>query len=307
MPFDTPISAADASAQTSNFFRGLTQDKTLDPRVKAKMATQFFSNIEQIRKIRQQNELHPIRLAQEQTQLDAARFTLDRARKRAEEEEQVGTLAGELDDEITGILDDDQLAPEDRVAAIRRAGYEAHRRLPRGASQDATWIARKYAMAERAAAPVKPLGGLTPAQIGRAAQAGVPDDILDTGDPRLIGQAMDESLRMREAEKDQYEQNLKRTEQDERAYQSALSDITDIEFAESQDFDPKGNVIPDTSRFKKGDIVKARIKKALALSPDPELRKLSKSDDAKVLREAAMKAVSGPVRPAPRLQLPARP
>lgn len=305
--YDTPISAADASAQTSKFFRGLTADRNLDPRVKAKMATQFFSNVEQIRKIRQQNELYPLRLAQEQTQLDAARFALDQARKRADQEEQVGTLAGELDDEIAGILDDDRLAPEDRVSAIRRAGYEAHRRLPRGASQDASWIARKYAMAERAATPTRQFTGLTPSQLGRAAQAGVPDDILDTGDPRLIGRAMDEANRFREAEKEQYELGLKQDEQAVRAYQSALGDITDIEFADSQDFDAKGNVIPDTTRFKKGDIVKARIKKALALSPDPALHKLASSDDAKVLREAIMKAVSGPVSPAPRIQLPARP
>ena len=138
---------ADVAPQTTSFFRGLAADPVLDPAAKRKMATSFFKDVSQIRDIRQKNELFPLRKAQEEVQLETARFGLERARKRADDDDKLGSIGAEADDLTLGILDDPELLPEEKASAIQRAHFESLRKLPPSASGAASWLSRKFGAA----------------------------------------------------------------------------------------------------------------------------------------------------------------
>lgn len=299
---------ADVAPRTSSFFRGLATDQVLDPAAKRKMATSFFKDVSQIRDIRQRNELFPLRKAQEEVQLESARFGLERARKRADDEDKLGSIGTEADDLTLGILDDPELLPEEKASALQRAHFETLRRLPPSAAGAATWLSRKFGAAMGVVKP-QAQNDFTPAQIARFVADGGDPAVIETGDPLLIGQSMAEVATRKQAGIESAAK-AKAADIEQRreasSYLSALNSVTDIDFAVDED---TGKT--DETKFAKGDIVAPKIKRALALSPDPKIRAMVQAagNDAKKLREAYLKANESigtgpaPARPA----LPPRP
>jgi len=303
------ISYNDVAAQTSTFFRGLAGDKVIDPAEKSRLATSFFSDVSQIRKIRDQNAMVPLRMERERLALDEARFSMDRARKAAEQEDSFTALNAEVDGTLQGIMDDDVLTPEEKVQEIRRAEFEAQRRVPPSMSGGSSWLSRKFGTAIKATSPNT--SDLTPAQTIGLFQAGVPQEIIESGDPILIGRAAaDASQRaqMAKAQLEMQEDVDKEARSKAAAYESALLGISNIDYAiDPNKPDPTtGEPSIDKTRLKGGDVAVARLKRVLSQSPDPEIRKAAATDDVGKLREAYMKAMS-PGASSPSIVLPARP
>lgn len=303
------ISYGDVAAQTSNFFRGLASDEVIDPAEKSRLATSFFTDVSQIRKIRDQNAMVPLRMERERLALDEARFSMDRARKAAEQEDSFTALNSEVDGVLEGIMSDDVLTPEEKVQEIRRAEFEAQRRVPPSMTGGGTWLSRKFGTATKAVLP-SAASDLTPAQTIGLFQAGVPQEIIESGDPILIGRAAaDASQRaqMAKAQAEAQEGIDKEARSKAAAYESALLGISNIDYAtDPNNLDAAGNPAVDKTRLKGGDVAVARLKRVLSQSPNPEVRKAAASDDVGKLREAYMKAMS-PGTAAPALSLPARP
>lgn len=302
------ISYNDVAAQTSTFFRGLAGDKVIDPAEKSRLATSFFSDVSQIRKIRDQNAMVPLRMERERLALDEARFSMERARKAAEQEDSFTALNNEVDGVLQGIMDDDVLTPEEKVQEIRRAEFETQRRVPPSMSGGSSWLARKFGTAIKATSPNT--SDLTPAQTIGLFQAGVPQEIIESGDPILIGRAAAEASQRAQTAKDQAEMQEgvdKEARSKAAAYESALLGISNIDYAtDPNTLDVTGNPVVDKTRLKGGDVAVARLKRVLSQSPDPEVRKAAASDDVGKLREAYMKAMS-PGSSSPSIVLPARP
>jgi hypothetical protein len=296
----------DLAPQTTSFFRGLQQDRTLDPAAKRKIATSFFQDVSQIRKVREDNQLAPLRLQSAALGVESARFNLERARKQADMEDRVGSLAQEADDITVGILDDPELLPEEKAAAIQRAHFDTLSKLPPSASGSASWLSRKFGAA---LGVVKPQAqtDFTPSQIARFVADGGDPAVIETGDPVLIGRSMGEVAQRKQqvvdAETQAKAADVEQRRAD-RAFQEALNSVTDLDFAIDED---SGEV--DETRFKRGDIVIPKLKRALGLSPDPKIRALGAAagDDPKKLKAAAMKAYEVPTQPVVRATLPARP
>lgn len=299
---------ADIAPRTTSFFRGLASDPVLDPAAKRKLATSFFSDVSQIRDIRQKNELFPIRKAQEELQLESARFSLERARKQADDDDKLGSLGTEADYEMTGILDDPDLLPEEKAAALQRSHFETLRKLPPSAAGAASWLSRKFGAAMGVVKP-QAQNDFTPSQIARFVADGGDPAVIETGDPVLIGRSMaDVAERKKLGVAAEAEAKAREVEQrlENKSFLDALNSVTDIDFAVDED---TGKV--DETRFAKGDIQIPKIKRALALSPDPAIRKLAleAGDNAKKLRGAYLKANESLTAPAaaPRVVLPPRP
>jgi hypothetical protein len=296
----------DLAPQTTSFFRGLQGDRTLDPAAKRKIATSFFQDVSQIRKIRDDNQLAPLRLQSAALGVESARFNLDRARKQADMEDRVGSIGQEADDITMGILDDPDLLPEEKASAIQRAHFDTLRKLPPSASGSASWLSRKFGAAMGVVKP-QAQTDFTPSQIARFVADGGDPAVIETGDPVLIGRPMGEVAQRKQMAIDT-EAQTKAADVEQRradkAFQDALNSVTDLDFAVNED---TGAV--DESRFAKGDIVIPRLKRALGLSPDPKIRAmaLEAGDDPKKLKAAAMKAYEVPARPAAKANLPARP
>lgn len=307
MPPDENFSYSDDLApQTTSFFRGLQSDRVLDPAAKRALATSFFKDVSQIRDVRQKNELFPGRLAEQSLGLEAARFNLERARKQADVEDRVGALGAEADDMTVEILDDPDLLPEEKAAALQRAHFETLRKLPPSATGSASWLSRKFGAAMGVVKPQAQID-FTPSQIARFVADGGDPAVIETGDPVLIGRSMGEVATRKQQAVDAAAQ-AKATDSEQRradkTFQDALNSITDLDFAVDED---TGAV--DETRFAKGDIVIPRLKRALGLSPDPKIRALAveAGDDPKKLKAAAMKAYEVPIRPTAKANLPARP
>ena len=296
----------DLAPQTTSFFRGLQGDRTLDPAAKRKIATSFFQDVSQIRKIREDNQLAPLKLQAAALGVESARFNLDRARKQADLEDRVGSIGQEADDITMGILDDPDLLPEEKASAIQRAHFDTLRKLPPSASSSASWLSRKFGAAMGVVKP-QAQTDFTPSQIARFVADGGDPAVIETGDPILIGRSMGEVAQRKQQAIDT-EAQAKAADVEQRradkAFQDALNSVTDLDFAVNAD---TGAV--DESKFAKGDIVIPRLKRALGLSPDPKIRALAleAGDDPKKLKAAAMKAYEVPTRPAAKANLPARP
>lgn len=296
----------DLAPQTTSFFRGLQGDRTLDPAAKRKIATSFFQDVSQIRKIREDNQLAPLKLQAAALGVESARFNLDRARKQADLEDRVGSIGQEADDITMGILDDPDLLPEEKASAIQRAHFDTLRKLPPSASSSASWLSRKFGAAMGVVKP-QAQTDFTPSQIARFVADGGDPAVIETGDPILIGRSMGEVAQRKQQAIDT-EAQAKAADVEQRradkAFQDALNSVTDLDFAVNED---TGAV--DESKFAKGDIVIPRLKRALGLSPDPKIRALAleAGDDPKKLKAAAMKAYEVPTRPAAKANLPARP
>lgn len=296
----------DLAPQTTSFFRGLQGDRTLDPAAKRKIATSFFQDVSQIRKIREDNQLAPLKLQAAALGVESARFNLDRARKQADLEDRVGSIGQEADDITMGILDDPDLLPEEKASAIQRAHFDTLRKLPPSASSSASWLSRKFGAAMGVVKP-QAQTDFTPSQIARFVADGGDPAVIETGDPVLIGRSMGEVAQRKQQAIDA-EAQAKAADVEQRradkAFQDALNSVTDLDFAVNED---TGAV--DESKFAKGDIVIPRLKRALGLSPDPKIRALAleAGDDPKKLKAAAMKAYEVPTRPAAKANLPARP
>ena len=296
----------DLAPQTTSFFRGLQGDQTLDPAAKRKIATSFFQDVSQIRKIREDNQLAPLKLQAAALGVESARFNLDRARKQADLEDRVGSIGQEADDITMGILDDPDLLPEEKASAIQRAHFDTLRKLPPSASSSASWLSRKFGAAMGVVKP-QAQTDFTPSQIARFVADGGDPAVIETGDPVLIGRSMGEVAQRKQQAIDT-EAQAKAADVEQRradkAFQDALNSVTDLDFAVNED---TGAV--DESKFAKGDIVIPRLKRALGLSPDPKIRALAleAGDDPKKLKAAAMKAYEVPTRPAAKANLPARP
>lgn len=296
----------DIAPQTTSFFRGLQEDRTLDPAAKRKIATSFFQDVSQIRKAREDNQLAPLRLQSAALGVESARFNLDRARKQADLEDRVGSIGQEADDVTMGILDDPDLLPEEKASAIQRTHFDTLRKLPPSASSSASWLSRKFGAAMGVVKP-QAQTDFTPSQIARFVADGGDPAVIETGDPVLIGRSMGEVAQQKQMAIDAAAQaKAADTEQRraDKAFQDALNSVTDLDFAVDE---TSGKV--DESRFAKGDIVIPRLKRALGLSPDPKIRAmaLEAGDDPKKLKAAAMKAYEVPTRPAVKASLPARP
>lgn len=296
----------DLAPQTTSFFRGLQGDRTLDPAAKRELATSFFKDVSQIRKIREDNQLAPLRLQSAALGVESARFNLERARKQADLEDRVGSIGQEADDITMGILDDPDLLPEEKASAIQRAHFDTLRKLPPSASSSASWLSRKFGAAMGVVKP-QAQTDFTPSQIARFVADGGDPAVIETGDPVLIGRSMGEVAQRKQQAIDT-EAQAKAADVEQRradkAFQDALNSVTDLDFAVNED---TGAV--DESKFAKGDIVIPRLKRALGLSPDPKIRALAleAGDDPKKLKAAAMKAYEVPTRPAAKANLPARP
>lgn len=296
----------DIAPQTTSFFRGLQEDRTLDPAAKRKIATSFFQDVSQIRKVREDNQLAPLRLQSAALGVESARFNLDRARKQADLEDRVGAIGQEADDITMGILDDPDLLPEEKASAIQRAHFDTLRKLPPSASTSASWLSRKFGAAMGVVKP-QAQTDFTPSQIARFVADGGDPAVIETGDPVLIGRSMAEAAQRKQQATDA-EAQAKAADTEQRradkAFQDALNSVTDLDFAVDE---TSGKI--DESRFAKGDIVIPRLKRALGLSPDPKIRAmaLEAGDDPKKLKAAAMKAYEVPTRPAAKANLPARP
>lgn len=280
----------DVAPQTTSFFRGLQRDTVLTPADKREIATSFFRDVSQIRKVREDNQLAPLRLQSAAIGVESARFNLERARKEAEIEDRLGSIGQEADDVTLGILDDPDLLPEEKAAALQRAQFETLRKLPPQASGAASWLSRKFGAAMGVVKPQAQAGDFTPSQIARFVAEGGDPAIVETGDPMLIGRAMaDVATRKQQAVEDAAaaEDAERQAGRERRSFLEALNAVTDIDFA-TDEFTGK----PDETRFKKGDIVIPKIKRALALAPDPGIRALATAagNDAKKLREAYLKA-----------------
>jgi PAS domain-containing protein len=278
----------------------------MDPAAKRALATSFFKDVSQIRDVRQKNELFPGRLAEQALGLEAARFNLERARKQADVEDRVGALGQEADDMTIGILDDPDLLPEEKASALQRAHFEALRKLPPSASGSASWLSRKFGAAMGVVKP-QAQSDFTPSQIARFVADGGDPTVIETGDPVLIGRSMAEvAENKRRATESQAQAAAADADQRRasKAFQDALDSIPDLDFAVDED---TGKV--DETKFKRGDIVVPRLKRALGLSPDPQIRALGQAagDDAKKLKAAAMKAYEVPANVGPKVALPARP
>lgn len=279
----------DLAPQTTSFFRGLQGDRTLDPAAKRKIATSFFQDVSQIRKIREDNQLAPLKLQAAALGVESARFNLDRARKQADLEDRVGSIGQEADDITMGILDDPDLLPEEKASAIQRAHFDTLRKLPPSASSSASWLSRKFGAAMGVVKP-QAQTDFTPSQIARFVADGGDPAVIETGDPVLIGRSMGEVAQRKQQAIDTEAQakaadTTKRRETT--AFLTALGSVSDIDFAMDED---TGKI--DETKFAKGDIVIPRIKRALSLAPDPKIRALGAAagNDAKKLREAFLKA-----------------
>jgi hypothetical protein len=177
-------------------------------------------------------------------------------------------------------------------------------------SGGSSWLARRFGSATKA---VLPSAGsdLTPAQTISLFQSGVPQEIIESGDPILIGRAAaDASQRaqMAKAQLEMQEDVDKEARSKAAAYESALLGISNIDYAiDPNKPDPTtGEPSIDKTRLKGGDVAVARLKRVLSQSPDPEIRKAAATDDVGKLREAYKKAMS-PGAASPSIVLPARP
>lgn len=299
----------DVAPRTTSFFRGLQQDRTLTPADKREIATSFFQDVSQIRKIRQQNQMFPLQLQSAAIGVESARFNLERARKEADMEDRLGSIGQEADDVALGILDDPELLPEEKAAALQRAQFETLRKLPPQAAGAASWLSRKFGAAMGVVKP-QAQTDFTPSQIARFVADGGDPAIIETGDPQLIGREMaNVAARKQKAAEDAAaaEDAERKAYREWSAFRNALGAVTDIDFAVDEN---TGSV--DETRFKRGDIVIPKIKLALGLAPDPKIRALGAAagNDVKKLREAYFKAnelatsaASAPARP----PLPPRP
>ena len=147
----------------------------------------------------------------------------------------------------------------------------------------------------------------TPSQIARFVADGGDPEVIETGDPVMIGRSMaDVATRKQRAIDAAAAAKSADVEQrrTDKAFQDALNAIPDLDFAEDE---RTGGV--DETKFKRGDIVIPRLKRALGLSPDPKIRAmaLEAGDDAKKLKAAAMKAYEVPVNTGPKWVAPPRP
>ena len=280
----------DLAPRTTSFFRGLQGDRTLDPAAKRELATSFFKDVSQIRKIREDNQLAPLRLQSAALGVESARFNLERARKQADMDDRVGSIGQEADDITMGILDDPDLLPEEKAAAIQRAHFDTLRKLPPSASGSASWLSRKFGAAMGVVKPQAQSSDFTPSQIARFVADGGDPEVIETGDPVLIGRSMaDVATRKQQAIDAAAAAKSADVEQrrETRSFLDALGSVSDIDFATDED---TGKV--DETKFKRGDIVIPRIKRALSLAPDPKIRALGAAagNDAKKLREAFLKA-----------------
>lgn len=288
-PEETFSYEQDLAPQTTSFFRGLQSDRTLDPAAKRAIATSFFQDVSQIRKIREDNQLAPLRLQSAALGVESARFNLDRARKQADLEDRVGAIGQEADDVTMGILDDPDLLPEEKASAIQRAHFDTLRKLPPSASSSASWLSRKFGAAMGVVKP-QAQTDFTPSQIARFVADGGDPAVIETGDPVLIGRSMAEAAQRKQQATDAEAQaKAAGVEQrrETRSFLEALSSVSDIDFAVDED---TGKV--DETKFKRGDIVIPRIKRALSLAPDPKIRALGAAagNDAKKLHAAFLKA-----------------
>ncbi len=308
-PEDT-LSYDGVEAQTSNFFRTLTNNRVIEPEAQARMAGKFFADVSQIRAVRDRNAMVPLQLERERLALDSARFSLERARKQADQEDSFSTLNTDVDDTLAGIMADDMLTPEEKVQEMRRAEFEALRRVPPSMSGGASWLSRKFGAATKS---VLPSAGsdLTPAQTISLFQSGVPRETIERGDPLEIGQAVADIARraeIRKAEAEQMDEQAKANRSAAAKYESDLLSITGIDFAtDPNNLDAQGNPVIDKTRLKGGDVALAKLKRVLSKSANPEIRKAAATDDLVKLREAYMMEVTSPSTGAPKKILPPRP
>ncbi len=309
MPTDS-LSYDGVEAQTSNFFRTLTNNQVIEPEAQARMAGKFFADVSQIRAVRDRNAMVPLQLERERLALDSARFSLERARKQADQEDSFSTLNTDVDDTLAGIMADDMLTPEEKVQEMRRAEFEALRRVPPSMSGGASWLSRKFGAATKSVLP-SAASDLTPAQTISLFQSGVPRDVIERGDPLEIGQAVADIARraeIRKAEAEQMDEQAKANRSAAAKYESDLLSITGIDFAtDPNNFDAQGNPVVDRTRLKGGDVALAKLKRVLSKSANPEIRKAAATDDVVKLREAYMKEVTSPSTGAPKKILPPRP
>lgn len=294
MPPEDTLSYDGVEAQTSNFFRSLTGNQVIEPEAQARMAGKFFADVSQIRAVRDRNAMVPLQLERERLALDSARFSLERARKQADQEDSFSTLNTDVDDTLADIMADDMLTPEEKVQEMRRAEFEALRRVPPTMSGGASWLSRKFGASVKAVLP-SAASDLTPAQTISLFQSGVPREIIERGDPLEIGQAAAEIARqaeIRKAEAEQLDEQAKANRSAAAKYESDLLSITGIDFAtDPNNLDAQGNPVVDKTRLKGGDVALAKLKRVLSKSANPEIRKAALSNEAAVLRDAYLKEV----------------
>lgn len=279
----------DVAPQTTRFFDELRRNGPRDSSMARELSTNLFREVQDIRAIRQRNALMPGQRISQALDIESQRASLDRARRSAALDDQLGQLGQQADDVALQILDDPELLPEEKSAALQRAHFEAMRRVPAQAGSAGAWLSRKFQSAVRAADP-RSQQDFTPSQIARFVADGGDPAIVETGDPVQIGRAMSEvaaakQRRTEETANQKAEASTRRRSVE--AFRSALSSVSNIDFA----VDDLTQQVDET-RFRGGDIVPLKIRRALSLAPDPKVRALADQagNDPKKLRAALEEA-----------------
>lgn len=276
-----------------SYLSRVRSNRVLDPEAKRRLESRYLESYSTIDKIREMNT----RAELDRVRLESNRFDLDQARKAAAEDEAEVGLASRADADIDAVVNDATLTPEQKSMALARKQIGA-------TTGKRSYLADKYRTAQHLIPDKpKPEAGLTPAQIVDLMRDGADPEIVRTGDLGLIGQEASrvEAARLSGESKKEADEKAAKALTDAQAKRSRYqSDVDDLDFFEDQD---TGTV--DESRFKKDGITKARIKRALSTSPDPELRKIGQTEsNARKLREAYEKdlmldgaTASGPAAP----------
>lgn len=290
---------ADIAPATTSFLRDVRTNRDLEPDARRRMANNFFGDVSTIRNIRDRNSRFAAASAMDAVQLETAQFNLAQARQRAKQEDEDVAVAAQTDDEIFGILDDVESTPQEKEQALYRLQVEKTTRNPRN-----SYIHRKFAPAINVVKGRAP-EPLTNAQVLDALEAGVPRSVIESGDVAAVGSELsrlrsekERAALDKEAEKTR-EQDAEDADKQRGLLQRA---VRDVEFFQDPD-----TLTEDPSRFK-NPVTVARIKAALATSPDPELRKIGATEtNAAKLRDAYLRDATVTSAPtAPRFKLPPR-
>lgn len=260
-----------------SYLSQVRSNSVLDPEAKKRLESRYLDSFSTIDKIREMNT----RAQLDNVRLESDRFKLDQARKAAaREEEEIGE-ASRVDADIDAIINDATTTPEQKSATLARRQLGAL-----DGRRSRSFISDKYRIAQYTLpdAP-KAAPELTPAAVVSLIQDGADPEIVRSGDLTAIGQ---EAQRIQaaklagETKKDADEKAAKALADAQAKRSRFQSDVDDLEFFSDDD---TGTI--DESRFRKDAITKARIKRALSTSPDPELRKIGQTEsNAKKLREA---------------------
>lgn len=279
----------DIAPATSNFLRDVRTNVDLDPAAKRRIGSSFFADVSEVRNARDRNRAMAQQARMRDLDYEAGVFNLAQARQRAAEEENDLVESAGTDDEIFGIIDDEVATPEEKTAALHRLQIEKISRNPRN-----SYIHRKFAPA---LALVKPREvPLTNAQLLDAYEKGVSRDVIESGDVSRIGSALAEVEGRKRDEVLRKEAQTKREKDEDELSKTrriARGRVTDLDLATDE-----ATLKPDPTRFKNSTTA-TRIKEALAMSPDPEIRRIaaSESDPAKLraaFEKDALQQVTGP-------------